>query len=120
MTPNDWIAGRDTGVSSKTIWCVMTGTTCLSPGTPADDDDFGRCYRLLKAFPAWRARLGEMAAAYRSWVPLVPLWPELERLHEAGQPRAVYDLIGTVRKEIMAADGWSKIGEGIWSRGLDT
>ena len=66
-TPGEWLASWDTGISSKTIWAVMTGRCSegrFTPGVPHDPSDFGRCYRLLAAFPAWRARLPEVAARY--------------------------------------------------------
>lgn len=45
MTPIDWLLGGDTGVSSKTILSVMTGSEMARPGAPLDGDDFGRCMR---------------------------------------------------------------------------
>lgn len=49
-TSDEWIASRDVGISSVTIWSVMTGQP--SPfqyyDTPRDGADFGRCRRLLQ------------------------------------------------------------------------
>jgi len=62
-SPLEWLHGLDTGVSSETIYSVMTGhnvLTCGEGDAPHDPGDFGRCYRLLKLFPEWRERLAEV------------------------------------------------------------
>ena len=83
----EWILGNDKGISSKTIWSVMTGqkTNEHFNWTPSDDHDFGRCYRLLGLFPEWRPRLGEVAAAHPSWGPLVRDWDKVSGLYEKGK-----------------------------------
>jgi hypothetical protein len=78
--PYLWRNGPDTGLSSETIWSVMMGRPPMRPSEPLDPSDFGRCYRLLQAFPAWRDRMGEMAAI-RGWERLAPAWAELEALY---------------------------------------
>lgn len=80
-----WVVGSDTGISSKTIWAVMLGAVqgearWPTYGTPADPDDFGRCYRLLELIPEWRGRLHEVAERFPDWAPLVENWEELEEL----------------------------------------
>lgn len=58
-TPSEWSRGRDTGISSGTIYTAATGD--YSPwgkyDVPHDAADFGRCYRLLKLFPELRDSL---------------------------------------------------------------
>lgn len=82
--PDEWIAGRDVGVSSATIWSVMTGKP--SPldryDTPKDGADFGRCFRLLAHFPEWRPRLGEVADKYPAWRHIVDHWDERAAMQE--------------------------------------
>lgn len=80
-TPEQWLSSWDTGESSKTIWHFMLGRTYRSQ-LPRDPSDFGRCYRLLQAFPSWRGRLPEMAEQLRSWAPIIAAWPTLEKLYE--------------------------------------
>ena len=55
-----WLAKGDTGLSSETIALRMCGIPNGRYGIcyPHDGDDFGRCYRLLRLYPEWRARLG--------------------------------------------------------------
>lgn len=104
--PHVWLKGSDTGVSSQTLWCVMMGDkrwTALGswePDAPYDPDDFGRSYRLLKLFPAWRARLDEMKPI-RGWSGLVGAWDELEKLYEEELPKGIapklYDRMQALR-----------------------
>lgn len=85
--PEDWLVGYDTGTSSLTIYTVMTGQRVDRTGCPLDPDDFGRCYRLLKLFPEWRARLPEVAERFKVWIPLVREWDRLQALYEEELPR---------------------------------
>lgn len=85
MTPTDWLLSHDTGISSKLICAVMTGSTQrkgFDAWTPSDPDDFGRCYRLLKHFPSWVDRLDEVGRHYPRWKPLIDAWPELTAMYE--------------------------------------
>jgi hypothetical protein len=93
----EWLLGPDTGFSSLTIFYVLTSEHTIAASArlglhgrgsyPHDPDDFGRCYRLLKAIPEWRARLGEVADVYDVvWPELVDAWDELEALYEQEAP----------------------------------
>ncbi len=89
-TPEQWWNGTDTGLSSMTLWCVMMGAPFSrmrnwKPAYPMDPADFGRCHRLLKLFPAWRERIGEMVNV-SGWRRLVLAWDELEKLYEEELP----------------------------------
>lgn len=83
--PEDvWLCGGDTGTSSLTIWRVMTGRPTPGGsrvGIPHDPSDFARCHGLLELLPAWRARMGEVAAQHPEWTALVEAWPELTALY---------------------------------------
>jgi len=81
MTPEQWIVGRDTGISSITIWAVMMGVKPSWPSVPLDPSDFGRCFRMLCLIPGWRARLPEVASVYPEWTRLVGHWQEIESLY---------------------------------------
>lgn len=92
-TPDEWLDSWDTGISSKSIFWVMTGRNpgfgygdTGSPDVPHDPTDFGRCHRLLKAFPEWRGRLGEVSKRFTSWETLVSRWDDLEALYEEEFP----------------------------------
>lgn len=78
-----WLAWGEVGVSSATIWHVMTREPMPRgwwPNRPHDPDDLSRCVKLLDRFPAWRARLGEVAEVYPAWTELVANWTRLEFL----------------------------------------
>ena len=84
----DWIAGGDTGMSSKAIWSHMMGLPArgwpddrFGVAYPHDPDDFGRCYRLLALIPEWRPRIGEMAQYNRQWAALVARWSDIEAMY---------------------------------------
>ena len=81
-----WIANGDTGISSQTIWSVMTGRSVRSTGFPHDPSDFGRCYRLLKIMPSWRARLPEVSTRFPQWKEFIRAWNELTMLYEEELP----------------------------------
>lgn len=91
--PMTWILGPDTGISSVTIWHVMTGQLwpgcyqSFGPDVPPDPSDFGRCHRLLQVFPAWRARLSEVARRYPVWGPMVREWDRMTALYEQESQR---------------------------------
>jgi len=106
MTPLEWMMSGDTGISSKTIMCVMTGTKIrdrFGADFPYDPSDFGRCYRLLKHFPGWKDRLQEVANKYQAWQPLVDNWDELTALYEkeiknkSGRAPKLYEMMRKLR-----------------------
>ena len=125
MTPIQWIIGDDTGVSSKTIWAVMMGAvteerSSFRYDTPHDPDDFGRCYRLLKKFPAWNGRLGEVAEIFPKWGPMVARWDEMTAIYErdlaSGKSSELYDLMQKLQDEGMLADGWVRTSPCGWEK----
>ena len=105
ITPEQWVVGRDTGTSSLTIWAVMTGNE--NPhgrnGPPLDPDDFGRCYRLLKLFPAWIPRLPEVAKACPRFAPMIEHWVEMT----GAQVEAITCHCGFQPKVICRNSAWS-------------
>lgn len=136
MTPTEWLLSGDIGTSSKTICAVMTESLVGSRhigNPPGDNDDFGRCYRLLKHFPAWRLQLYKVANYFPEWGPMVDAWSELETLWESycnaeghvtpKEYRANKDVakkMFTRMRELQdlgrLADGWKKDGPGSWSK----
>lgn len=76
----EWVSSSDTGISSLTIFRVLSGGIAgnRNEHVPRDFADFGRCYRLLNAVPEWRPRIPEMAAVSTQWAQLAARWAELE------------------------------------------
>jgi hypothetical protein len=86
-----WVAGDDTGISSKCIAAVMCGAQPEQmdrKDAPYDPHDLGRCLRLLELFPEWKARMPEMAKISERWAIAVEHWDELTELFvsEVGSP----------------------------------
>ena len=87
---NKWIECGEHGVSSKTIYSVLSGVPIMSPNRychPLDPDDFRRCYLLLQFVPSWRQRIGEMASISPTWAALVANWGKLENMLEAAMKK---------------------------------
>lgn len=114
---NQWIAGRDTGASSKALWAVMMGSKPERHAYPSDGGDLGRCMRLLDAVPEWKPRIGEMAAISPYWAALVAEWPKLERLHAADDHKATYAAMKAILNPIEDKDpGIIRLGGGMSMR----
>jgi putative aminopeptidase FrvX len=79
-----WMLSGDTGISSEAIVSKMTGlpTRYGFMCEPADPSDLGRCLRLLRKFPEWGARIGEMAEVSQRWSALVAHWDEIAAMME--------------------------------------
>ncbi|MBL8499575.1 MAG: hypothetical protein JNL77_03160 [Nitrosomonas sp.] len=86
-----WLLSDDTGVSSVAIVSKMTGHKPLwGNGVPYDQDDFGRCHRLLEAIPEFMVRIEEMAECSPQWAVLVKHWHELTQLY-LSNPEEMHD-----------------------------
>ena len=105
-TLDEWFRGRDTGISSLTIFHVMTGrptkASAFGYAVPHDPSDFGRCYRLLQLCPEWIPRLSEVSAKFPAWKGLIENWPALTERYEQAMrtPKApaheMYNLMQTL------------------------
>lgn len=100
--PEQWPDCGDTGLSSMAIWQHMMGRP-VQVEVPHDPDDFGRCYRLLAKFPAWRARIEEMAC-YPAWAPLVEVWAELETLYRVERPKGTAPTLYRRMKKLLGEE----------------
>lgn len=99
----DWLLGDDTGTSSKWMAHVLLGGPKCEDDWPWDDDDFGRCSRLLSRFPAARTRLSEMTtrgsrSSRKVWRGLVAQWDELERLYRQPNRGGMVELCRRMRE----------------------
>lgn len=82
-----WAENGEHGMSSKAMFnCLSKNLNICKFGnyenTPSDPDDFGRCYKLLKAVPQWRLRLIELSVLSTGWKNLVENWDVLEKMYE--------------------------------------
>lgn len=81
-----WLANGERGLSSKTIYSVMTGENIMGNWKyhhPSDPDDFRRCYLLLQAVPEWRPKMDKMRNVSEVWNRLVDNWDKLTGMLEA-------------------------------------
>lgn len=115
MEPIDWLMSGDTGISSKTIMSVMEGSKPPSFGAdvPHDWSDFGRCHRLLEAFPTYRMRLHEVVHHFPMWGPLVREWDRLTEMY-LGKHKGMYEAMRELIDEGRIASGWTRTGPGCW------
>lgn len=88
-----WWKGLDVGASSATMFGVLASDPWARQAarygegrTPADADDWGRCSRLIRRFPHWKARLGEVAAAHPrgAWPALIASWDKIDAAQDQG------------------------------------
>ena len=102
-SPYEWLMGRDTGISSRTIYAAITGCPTEDYDIPHDPDDFGRCYRLLELFPNWKAELHKVAERFPKWKPFIAAWDELTALYEeeapSGRAPKLFDRMQELRRE---------------------
>ncbi len=128
MTPEQWIVSDDTGISSRAIWAVMMGAITEPTNdesrfdVPHDPSDFGRCLRLIQAFPEWRGRLHLVPQLIPFWEPVIREWDGLERLYleeaPSGRCPKLWEVMqGKIRDEVMELKGYEKKGKGYWVKG---
>ncbi len=97
----DWIGGVHVGISSATIFSVLSGydrrlvMQRWRPSVPLDAGDFWRCARLLQEVPEFRVGLHRVAEAYPEWEDLVDRFDEIAALVMDGTHRwpAAYEMI---------------------------
>ncbi len=109
MTLNEWVVFGEIGVSSKTIWGVVTGAithenailhdrylvTCY----PSDTGDFRRCYLLYKHCNLTMEDMRKVADVFSCWTPFVDNWELLCKLFEEGAYESLYNKLLEIRKE---------------------
>ncbi len=94
-----WITSRDTGMSSQTLWAAIMGIEMHGPSIPHDQDDFGRCYRLLcYCDPETKEHaLKTVGELHEIWKPFIKEWKTMTELYEANKGMELHALIKKVR-----------------------
>lgn len=77
-----WLAGHDTGTSSKTMALVALGAEEGDFDAPHDHDDFGRCKRLADAVPEIRERFDAIGKACPTFRGILEEWDSLCEQYE--------------------------------------
>lgn len=121
----EWLLGTDTGYSSVEILATLGGSEAAVDlavqrlkeagrgrrggfyrEPPQDPDDLGRCIRLLDRFPAWRARLGEVAAQHPAWAPMVSVWSDLEAVYREELPGGAFPATAALMRTLVKLGQW--------------
>jgi len=81
-----WLKNGEQGISSKTMFKYLSDDNIPlninSESHPLDPDDFKRCYKLLKAVPQFKVKLGRMRNISTTWANLVDNWDKLTEMYE--------------------------------------
>lgn len=91
-----WYSYGERGMSSETIYKVLTTGKSVATHHPCDPDDFRRCYMLLKMVPEWRNSLHRMKEVSSVWSALVDNWDTLTQMLEeqlAGKRNDMYQFM---------------------------
>lgn len=118
MTLNEWIVFGHVGMSSKTMWAVVSGT--LTPENinkfrveiPYDKDDFSRCYTLWKECKLDAHDLNNIKELCPIWQPFIDNWSELVRMYETNEP--MYELMQKYVEDGRLNAGWIKTSPNSW------
>lgn len=78
----EWLASRDTGISSKTMFAAITGIPTGECDVPHDISDVGRCVRMLRKLPDLRPQIEKVMIQHKQWMPYIDCWKELERRYD--------------------------------------
>ena len=83
-----WLAGDDTGMSSKFLAALALGSLLPAIAYPHDPSDLGRCIRFLEILDDAEKREVLRLAKHRSqeWEALVDRWDDVVALYEKEAP----------------------------------
>ena len=98
-----WLRCDDKGRSSEYLASVLCGFS-REFAYPHDPDDFGRCYRLLRAVPQAREKWDALKTLAEPWPTLAIHWEELEKFFEeegpTGRAPRLYDRLQELYKTV--------------------
>lgn len=80
-----WAANGERGMSSNSMFAVLSGQKPKQVSYPYDPDDFKRCYKLLQAVPEWKSQLFKMRQFSKQWDSLVTNWDKLTEMYEQNE-----------------------------------
>jgi hypothetical protein len=69
-----WLAGNDTGISSRSLAFEFLGERAHDIDAPADPSDLGRCLRLIALVPEIRACVDSLGAKHPRWKHAAENW----------------------------------------------
>jgi hypothetical protein len=80
---NRWILGRNTGVSSKTMWAAIAGVPIDYPDRPYDPSDMARCIAFVRECEISNDDLQKVKQVYPWFAPYVDNWDEIVTLTDS-------------------------------------
>ena len=95
-----WLAGPDTGMSSKAMALMLNGIPSPEKDSPWDPDDIGRCFRFLDRFPDLKAHMDRVRPLSPMWSRLIDHWDELRALWDEESPTGRYPKLYNRMKEL--------------------
>lgn len=95
-----WLFSDDTGLSSRYMAYILCNGPEAEYAHPIDVDDFGRCYRFLKAVPDVKGHMHRLESKSRQWEALVELWDHLSAIYEQGHNGILSDEIQELLKGV--------------------
>ena len=118
MTLNEWIVFGHVGMSSKTMWAVVSNTLNheniknFRVEIPYDKDDFSRCYTLWKECNLSDTDLRKIKETCPIWKPFIDNWYELVRLYETNEE--MYDYMSELVEQGRLNAGWIRTSPNSW------
>lgn len=101
-----WIALRDVGVSSRTMWCALMGVAKWdTPGcghlfdVPHDAGDFALCHNLVQFCGVTKEELQKVSAAFPYFEPVIREWDILTENYEARNYRVLNHMLTLLLEE---------------------
>lgn len=70
----EWLLRGERGMSSDTMFAVLSGSEIKDKSYPHDPSDLRRCRLLLDQVPEFAGRVGEIASVSKEWAGLVDVW----------------------------------------------
>ena len=118
MTLNEWIVFGHVGMSSKTMWAVVSNTLTheniknFRVEIPYDKDDFSRCYLFWKECNLSDTDLRKIKETCPIWKPFIDNWYELVRLYETNEK--MYDYMSELVEQGRLNAGWIRTSPNSW------
>lgn len=118
MTLNEWIVFGHVGMSSKTMWAVVSNTLNTENvkkfrvEIPYDKDDFSRCYTLWKECNLSDTDLRKIKELCPIWTPFIDNWYELVRRYESNDE--MYEYMSELVEQGRLKAGWIKTSPNSW------
>lgn len=87
---NAWLASDDTGLSSRYMASILSGSFTATNNYPRDPDDLGRCIRLTISVPEYANLVHLMQASGPHWATVVHNWDHWLELFDAKEFSKLY------------------------------